>query len=294
MSFPSNFRGVWLQPRCNDAYLASLGINVKIGLEPGGDPTGPVTRPQFIQSALQNNLHCILPPTDDLSVDIASPAVIGWMHGDEPDQNNSSRVPPETLRQRTLGLKAADPTKLIFCNFDGNQVLGALAGWNKYDYKTAIEGLDIVSVDLHPCNWGLANGMVSYGAVLDFFKHIMVPEQHLVALVETSDENESFWHNANPGAHRPTVSEIQAEFNIATSKADGVFYFMHHLEGNPKFADVLPDAEALLKQLNAPPVSVSTTPVVQSTTPQASLADTVANVMARLEKIEKWINGYGA
>jgi hypothetical protein len=254
--FPEPFIGAWLQPKINDKVLADYGCNVKIGLELGGGEIPPATRQSFIASAALYGMKVII-PYQDSTVDLNSPTVIGWMHGDEPDQQNSSGVPGNVVQARTADWKRNDPSKFIFCNFDGNQVAGAVAGWNHYDYASAVKGLDIVSVDYHPCNWGKTD-FVSYGAVLDYLRKLLTTGQRLVCLIEASDEalrNDSWWGQAAKEngwpLRRPAPGDIFTEWSIATTKADGYYYFFHRIGAKfEAYMDVSPEDATTVKQLN--------------------------------------------
>jgi hypothetical protein len=253
--FPSPFVGAWLQPKINDKVLSDLGCNVKIGLELGGGEAPPATRQTFIESAALYGMKVIVPYVDSQRTN--SSTVIGWMHGDEPDQQNNSGIPGNVVQARTADWKRNDPSKLIYCNFDGNQVAGAIAGWNHYDYGTALKGLDIVSVDYHPCNWGKTD-FVLYGMVLDYLRARMTTGQKLVCLIEASDEalrNDSWWGQAakdnNWPLRRPQPGDIFTEWSIATSKADGYYYFFHRIGAKfEAYFDVTPEDKTAITQLN--------------------------------------------
>jgi hypothetical protein len=91
------------------------------------------------------------------------PTIVGWMHGDEPDNAQSlpsgkgygPPIPPEKIIADYQRLRAADPTRPVMLNL-GQGV--AWDGWHgrgvrsnhPEDYPEYIKGGDIVSFDIYP------------------------------------------------------------------------------------------------------------------------------------------------
>src|SRR6185295_14031226 len=91
------------------------------------------------------------------------PTIIGWMHGDEPDNAQSlgegkGYGPPikaEKIIEKYEAIKKADPSRPVLLN------LGQGVAWDNYvgrgvrrnhpeDYLEYVKGSDIVSFDIYP------------------------------------------------------------------------------------------------------------------------------------------------
>jgi hypothetical protein len=91
------------------------------------------------------------------------PTIIGWMHGDEPDNAQSlgagkgygPPVPPSTIIADYQRMRQADPTRPVMLN------LGQAVAWDNWigrgvrrnhpeDYPEYVKGGDIISFDIYP------------------------------------------------------------------------------------------------------------------------------------------------
>ncbi|HNS19216.1 MAG TPA: hypothetical protein PKH24_01895 [Sedimentisphaerales bacterium] len=147
---------VWLQsPRNAQRYLAA-GINVYIGLWKG--PTDE----QLAQLGAAG-MRVICSQNDVGLRHLDDPTIIGWMHGDEPDNAQSlgegkgygPPIAPEKIVADYQKIRAADPSRPILLNL-GQGV--AWDGWHgrgvrtnhPEDYPLYIQGCDIASFDIYP------------------------------------------------------------------------------------------------------------------------------------------------
>jgi len=147
---------VWLQdPKMAPRYKAA-GINLYVGLW-----NGPTEEQLAALKAVGMPVICDqnalgLKHKDDATI-------VGWMHGDEPDNAQSlgegkgygPPVPPEKIVADYQRLRAADPTRPVLLNL-GQGV--AWDGWygrgtrtnHPEDYPEYAKGGDIVSFDIYP------------------------------------------------------------------------------------------------------------------------------------------------
>lgn len=147
---------VWLQDPQNALRFKAAGINLYVGLW-----AGPTEAQLAALAAAHMPVIC-----DQNAVGLRhkdDPIIVGWMHGDEPD--NAQEIPggqgygPPILPQKIVAdyarLKAADPTRPVMLN------LGQGVAWDRYygrgvrshhpeDYAEYLKGCDIVSFDIYP------------------------------------------------------------------------------------------------------------------------------------------------
>jgi hypothetical protein len=151
--------GVWLQdPRNAEAYKRA-GINLYVALWQG--PTEPqlATLKAAGMSVICGQTRIGLAHRDD-------PTIIGWMHGDEPD--NAQEIRDEKTGRRRYGppvapakivagyerLRAADPTRPVMLNLGqgvaNDEWKGRGPGASLDDYPAYIRGADLISFDVYP------------------------------------------------------------------------------------------------------------------------------------------------
>lgn len=150
---------VWLQnPRNAERYKAA-GINLYVGLWKGP------TEEQL--SALKEAGMPVICAQSKLGLAHRDdPIIIGWMHGDEPDnaqlvtdpatgeKSYGGPVPPQRIVDDYERLRVADPTRSILLNLGqgvaNDEWHGRGSGAHKDDYLTYVKGCDIVSFDVYP------------------------------------------------------------------------------------------------------------------------------------------------
>jgi hypothetical protein len=148
--------GVWLQP-AGKAYLQSLkevGVNV---LYAGPDAYPNPRGKDFLDAVAAEGMYAVLNWSPDYVEKeyYKHPAVIGWMHGDEPDQpkTGGATATAEELMADYLKMRATEPSLRVFMNLGmgvANDRFGARVAYEKYpDYCKAS---DAVSFDIYPCN----------------------------------------------------------------------------------------------------------------------------------------------
>jgi hypothetical protein len=180
--------------------------------------------------------------------------IIGWMHGDEPDNAQSlptgkgygPPITPDRIIKDYERIRAADPTRPVLLN------LGQGVAWDNYigrgvrrnhpeDYREYVKGCDIASFDIYPVVHDTPEivGKLEYVA------------QGVERLGQWSDGKKVVWnciectHISNPDA-KATPAQIRAEVWMALVHGSrGLIYFAH--EFKPKFneAALLDDPELL-------------------------------------------------
>jgi hypothetical protein len=150
---------VWLQSPPNAAKFKAAGINLFVGLW-----KGPTEEQLAELKAAGMPVIC-----EQNAVGLAhkdDPMIVGWMHGDEPDnaqpitdpktgkQGYGPCIPPARIVADYNRLRAADPTRPILLNLGqgvaNDEWVGRGSGAKLEDYETYVKGGDVVSFDVYP------------------------------------------------------------------------------------------------------------------------------------------------
>ena len=147
---------VWLQAPANAQRFKQAGINVYIGLwkGPTEDQLADLRRAQMPVICAQNDVG--LANKDD-------EIILGWMHGDEPD--NAQAIPgqegygppiePEKVIADYEAIRAADPSRPVLLNLGqgvahDNYIGRGVRRGHLEDYPEYVKAADIVSFDIYP------------------------------------------------------------------------------------------------------------------------------------------------
>ena len=147
---------VWLQSPSKAARYREAGFNTYVGLW-----RGPTEEQLAALRKAGMKLIC-----EQNAVGLRhrdEPTIIGWMHGDEPDNAQSlgqgkgygPPVPPERIQADYRRIREADPTRPVLLN------LGQGVAWDNWigrgvrrnhpeDYPDYVKGGDIISFDIYP------------------------------------------------------------------------------------------------------------------------------------------------
>jgi len=243
---------VWLQDPRNAKRYKDAGINLYVALwdGPNEDQLKALTAAGMPVLCNQNALG--LKHKDD-------PIIVGWMHGDEPD--NAQSLPggkgygPPILPQKIVDdykrVKEADPTRPVMLNlgqgvaFDDYIGRGVRCG-KLEDYPEYMKGGDIVSFDIYP----KTHEDKAVAGNLWF-----VP-QGVSRLCKWGNNEKLVWNciecthvgNANK---LPTPHDVRAEVWMALIHGSrGIIYFSHEFQ--PKFIEAGMFAHPeLLKEITA-------------------------------------------
>ncbi len=236
---------VWLQSPRNAAEYRELGINTYVGLWNG--PTA-----EQLEILDQEGMKIVCSQNE---VGMKSPhnnAIIGWMHGDEPDNAQAKRdgngydppILPEVIQQNYQKLRSQDPSRPIFLN------LGQGVAYDEYigrgtrrnrseDYPEYLKGCDIASFDIYPAvheNPEVAGHLEFVAKGVERLRNWTEPTQIVWNCIECSRIC-----NRN---RQPTIDEIRAEVWMSIIHGSrGIIYFVHQFEPNFIEASLLQDAE---------------------------------------------------
>ena len=243
---------VWLQAPSNAARYRELGINLYVGLY------GGPTREQL--EALEKAGMQVVCAQNDVGLTYRGKAIVGWLHGDEPDNAQPATVgygPPIAPWQVVASyerMKKADPTRPVWLN------LGQGAAWDGWhgrgsrtnhpeEYPEYGKGCDVVSFDIYPVTHAepaVAGKLEFVGRGVQRLCSWTNGRKPVLACIETT--------RVNHRATRPTPEQIRAEVWMAIAcGARGVIYFAH--EFAPQFVEAgllaHADAAAAVKRVNA-------------------------------------------
>ena len=234
---------VWLQAPANAAKYHAIGINTYVGLWRG---------PNEAQLAeLEKNgisVFCGFNPKL-----VESKTIVGWMHGDEPD--NAQALPkgqkgygppilPEKIVADYQKIREADPTRPVMLNlgqgvaFDNYVGRGVRRG-KLEDYPNYIKGSDIVSFDIYTAVHDAPDvaGKLEFVAKgVDRLREWSADQKVVWNCIETT-------HISNEHT-KPTPAQVRSEVWMSLIHGSrGIIYFAH--EFKPRFieAGLLADGE---------------------------------------------------
>jgi hypothetical protein len=238
---------VWLQNPANAPRYKAAGVNLYVGLWRG--PTE-----EQLAVLKRHGLRVICSQNSTGLVHRDDPTIVGWMHGDEPDNAQSRRdgrgydppIPPARIVENYERLKQADPTRPVLLNL-GQGV--AWDGWygrgvrtnHPEDYPEYVKGCDIASFDIYPACHDHADVAGKLWFVADGVRR----------LTTWAGEKRRVWNCiectriSNPDA-KATPRQVKAEVWMSIIRGSrGIIYFVHQFK--PEFieAGLLADAEML-------------------------------------------------
>jgi hypothetical protein len=236
---------VWLQDPTNAERYKAIGINLYVGLWRG--PT------QEQLDALDASGIRVICEQSARSLKFKDrPTIVGWMHGDEPDNAQSLGCgkgygpprPPEQIVAHYQEMRQADPDRPVLLN------LGQGVAWDGYygrgvrtnhpeDYPEYLKGCDIASFDIYPGsheNKAIAGNLWYVPRGVDRLKRWGEGRKEVWCCIETTRiENEQ---------RKPTPQQVRSEVWMALIHgARGLIYFAHQFK--PRFieAGLLADDE---------------------------------------------------
>jgi hypothetical protein len=272
---------VWLQAPHNAPKYQAIGINMYIGLWQG--PTE-----QQIAELKRYHMPVICEQNPYAMNHLAEKTIVGWMHGDEPD--NAQALPngkgygppiaPEKIIKDYRKIQAADPTRPVMLN------LGQGVAWDAWhgrgtrtnhpeDYPQYVQGGDIISFDIYPAvhdNFAVAGKLWYVPTGVKRLRAWTGGARVVWDCIECT--------RIGNKTTKPTPQQVKAEVWMSIIHgSQGIIYFCHQFQ--PRFveAGLLADDEmaravgainlqikSLAAVINSPsmPVAVTASPVAVS------------------------------
>lgn len=242
---------VWVQDPKNAERYKAAGINLYVALWRG---------PTSNQLALLEQAGVSVICSQNRGLDYkANSTIVGWMHGDEPDNAQSlgrgkgygPPIPPEKIIADYERMRAADPTRPVLLN------VGQGVAWDNYigrgvrrnhpeDYPEYVKGCDIVSFDIYPV-------VHDHPAIAGKLEYVAKGVQRLV---EWTGGKKPVWnciectHIDNPN-RKATPAQVRSEVWMSLIHGSrGLIYFVHEFKPTSREAALLDDPE-MLKAITA-------------------------------------------
>lgn len=253
---------VWLQGPQNAKRYQEAGINLYVGLWQG--PTE-----KQLTDLKQAGMPVICAQNEVGLSHVDDPIIVGWMHGDEPDNAQPVKdaqgrnawgpcIPPQRIVEDYERMRKVDPTRPVMLNLGqgvaNDQWHGRGAGAKLSDYETYVKGGDIISFDVYPVASDIAhNGVEQLWLVAKGVDRLMAWTKGL---------HKRIWNCVEctriDGGNQATPEQVKAEVWMAlTHGSTGLIYFVHQFK--PKFCEwalledpvMLPAVTAINKQIHA-------------------------------------------
>jgi hypothetical protein len=186
------------------------------------------------------------------------PTIVGWMHGDEPDNAQEVRdpktgrksygppIPPKRIVADYERLRSVDPTRPVMLNLGqgvaNDDWKGRGPGARRDDYKTYVQGGDIISFDVYPV------AGIDRPDGVNFLWYVA---KGVDRLIDWTARKKVVWnciectHIGDPKA-QATPHQVRAEVWMALVHGSrGLIYFVHQFQ--PRFNEhaLLDDPEML-------------------------------------------------
>ncbi|MBN2325768.1 MAG: hypothetical protein JXR73_01350 [Candidatus Omnitrophica bacterium] len=288
---------VWLQNPSNAKKYHAIGINLYVGLWKG--PTKEqlsILKNSGMQVICHQNAFGLSQKDD--------PAIVGWMHDDEPDnaqpitdpetgqRTYGPPIPPEKVIEDYEELRAKDPTRPVFLNLGqgvANDEWKGRGKWGKKeDYLSYWKGCDILSYDVYPVA-GLGKS--------DGENYLWYVARGVQRLREWSQGQRTIWnciectHISHESA-KATPEQVKAEVWMSIIHGSmGILYFVH--EFKPQFnEDALLDDPVMreaVAEINRRIHSLA--PVLNSPTVGGTISLSSSNSQCPLAAMCKKYNG---
>ncbi len=228
-SFPI---AVWLQAPANAERFRAIGINTYVGLWRG--PTE-----EQLDALDRAGIRLICGQHERSLRFKDRPTIVGWMHGDEPDNAQSlgrgkgygPPTPPATIVERYRKMRETDPDRPVLLNL-GQGV--AWDGWygrgvrtnHPEDYPEYLRGCDIASFDIYQAcheKREIAGNLWYVPLGVDRLRRWSEGKKDVWCCIETTGiDNEK---------RRPTPQQVRSEVWMALIHgAKGIIYFAHRFK----------------------------------------------------------------
>lgn len=252
LSDPSVFPiAVWLQEPSLAGRYRAAGFNLYVGLW-----KGPTDEQLAVLKAAAMPVICELNAVG--WAHRKDPTIVGWMHQDEPDNAQPAKtadgkdtwgpcVPPQKIVAEYRAYKANEPTRPVMLNLGqgvaNDKWYGRGNGAKLEDYKTYVQGCDIVSFDVYPV------------AGLHDPAQIPLIAKGIDRLMAWTAGKKRVWNCLEctniDGRGKATPAQVKAEaWSAIIHGSRGFIYFVHQFQ--PKFNEhALLDDPEMLKAVTA-------------------------------------------
>ena len=289
VSNDSNFfpLAVWVQSPRNAERFKQAGINLYVGLWKG--PTQ-----QQLSDLKQAHMPVICSQNDFGLNSSDADIIVGWMHGDEPDNAQARKsgdygppIEPSVIEENYQRIRQRDATRPVLLN------LGQGVAYDNYigrgvrrnhpeDYPKYVLGSDIVSFDIYPA----VHDKPEVAGKLEFVA------SGVERLRLWSNDEKIVWNciecsRISNTSVKPTPQQIRSEVWMSLIKGSrGIIYFVHQFEPSFKEASLLDDQEllpavtALNRQITAL-APVLNSPSVMDAVAKESLGESTLEFMCK-------------
>jgi hypothetical protein len=234
---------VWLQDPANAPRFQAAGINLYVGLWEGP------TQPQ-LDALAKTGMRVICGQNKVGLENRANPIIVGWMHGDEPDNAQwAGRYGPpvstDKVRRYYEEIRAADPSRPVLLNLGQGVAHDDYIGRgirrnHPEDYAQYVKGCDIASFDIYP--------VVHFDpAIAGKLEFVATGVERLVKW----NAGKPVWnciectHIDNPKA-KATPAQVRAEVWMSLVHGSrGLIYFVHQFKPVFREPALLDDPEML-------------------------------------------------
>ncbi len=236
---------VWCQAPRNAPKYQAIGVNLYVALWKG--PTE-----EQLDELKRHGMPVICAQNEYALQHLDERILVGWMHGDEPDNAQSlgqgkgygPPILPEKIVAGYRKIRANDPSRPVMLNL-GQGV--AWDGWHgrgvrtnhPEDYPQYVEGCDIASFDIYPAvhrRPAVAGKLWYVPRGVDRLRKWAGPQRFVWSCIECT-------HINNPDT-KPAPRQVKAEVWMAIIHgSQGIIYFCHQFQ--PRFveAGLLADRE---------------------------------------------------
>lgn len=239
--------GVWLQSPERAPRYREAGINLYVGLWKG--PT-----PDQLDRLDKAGMKVICAQNDFARSQLGRSTIIGWMHGDEPD--NAQPLPagggygppiqPDLIVRDYESIRSVDPSRPILLN------LGQGVAWDDYigrgvrrnhpeDYPQYVRGCDIASFDIYPAvhdHPSVAGRLEFVARGVERLRSWAGPDRTVWNCIECT-------RISNPNT-KPTPAQVRSEVWMSLIRGSrGIIYFVHQFKPVFREAAVLEDPAML-------------------------------------------------
>src|SRR5436190_20117342 len=290
-SDPSFFPlAVWLQAPANAERYRKAGFNTYVGLWRGPTEEQLATLEKAGLRLICHQNEVGLRHRDDS-------AIIGWMHGDEPDNaqslGNGKGYGPPILPEKIVSdfkrIRAADPSRPVLLNlgqgvaFD-NYIGRGVRRNHPEDYPEYIKGCDIACFDIYP----VVHDNAAVAGKLEFVA------QGVERLSQWSRREKIVWNciectHIGNAEKKASPQQVRSEVWMSLIHGSrGLIYFVHQFKPTEREAALLDDPEmleavtAINRQIHALAAVLNSASITNAVTVESSRADVpIAHMVKR-------------